>query len=417
DALVRRAGGLHPPKEVIMSWPKPNHVDPEERGWEAPILLSIALGITFLVYAARMWARLVVAKNAGVDDIIMAIAMLPLFGLTISVILGIKVYGFQWHAWDQTDASHITTREMTMSIELNYLVSTTLIKISILCFYRRLTGSLKNGFVSWVWGAIISCVLYGVIFTFLILFTCTPVVGYFHLFDKAWRAKNELSCRNEGAIVVACAIISTLQDLVICLLPVFLVWNLKMSKRQKAALCGIFGLGMVTSVCGILRTYYATYVYFYTYDITWYAYPGWVWTALEADLGMICASAPALKVFFKRYFSVSNSNGGYTRSGSNHGQIQMSSRTPGRPQLTTFSATASRVRPEDRDDSDLPFAGIKVSQGLDVHVEERDDMSQKSFASTRNLTALPKSDKEAWNGSSDWKQGCRTVCAALKPGS
>jgi len=149
-----------------------------------------------------------------------------------------------------------------MSIELNYLVSTSLIKISILCFYRRITGSLKNAFVYWVWGAIVSCVIEGLSFTLLVLFTCTSVVGYFHLYDTAWRSQNELQCRNEGAIVVACAVISTLQDLIICLLPVFLLWNLRMPKRQKAALCGNFGLGLVTCVCGILRTYYATYVYF-----------------------------------------------------------------------------------------------------------------------------------------------------------
>lgn len=61
--------------------------------------------------------------------------------------------------------------------------------------------------------------------------------------------------------------------------------------------------------------------------------------------------------------------------------------------------------------------GIKVSQGLDVHIEERDDLSQKSFASTRNLTALPMPQESGWQGSNQWIQGCRTVCAALRPGS
>ena len=154
------------------------------------------------------------------------------------------------------------TFQMTMAIEINYLISTTLIKVSILCFYRRMTGSLKNAFVYWVWGAIISCVLYGLVFTLLTIFTCTPVVGFFHLFDTAWRLQNEVHCRNEGAMVVACAIVSAVQDLIICLLPVFLIKNLRMAKRQKAALCGIFGLGLITCVCGILRAYYATYVYY-----------------------------------------------------------------------------------------------------------------------------------------------------------
>lgn len=65
--LFARNGGLHPPVEVIASWPKPNHIDPEERGWGAPIALVIVLAITFLVYSARIWARLVISKSAGLD--------------------------------------------------------------------------------------------------------------------------------------------------------------------------------------------------------------------------------------------------------------------------------------------------------------------------------------------------------------
>ena len=155
-----------------------------------------------------------------------------------------------------------------MSIELNYLISTTLIKISILCFYRRITGGLTNKFVYWVWGSIIFCIVYGVLFTLLIAFTCRPMVGFFHIYDAAWRLENELSCYNEGIAIVACAAVSTVQDLVICMLPIFLIWNLRIQKRQKVALCGIFGMGLVTSVCGILRTYYAAYVYYCKIPVT-----------------------------------------------------------------------------------------------------------------------------------------------------
>jgi hypothetical protein len=86
--LVARNGGLNPPPEVILNWPKANRVDPEEKGWAAHIILLILMGITFLIYIARMWARLVLSKNAGLDDILISLAMLPLLGLTISNVLG-----------------------------------------------------------------------------------------------------------------------------------------------------------------------------------------------------------------------------------------------------------------------------------------------------------------------------------------
>lgn len=88
-------------------------------------------------------------------------------------------------------------------------------------------------------------ICYGITFTFVIIFSCTPVEGYWHLFDITWRLQNELKCHNEGAEIVAVVIISTLQDLVICALPIFLVWNLQIPRRQKAALIGLFGVGLV----------------------------------------------------------------------------------------------------------------------------------------------------------------------------
>jgi hypothetical protein len=113
-----------------------------------------------------------------------------------------------------------------------------------------------------VYATIAFCAIYGVVFTFAILFTCTPIEGFWHYFDISWRIQNELVCRDEGALIVACAAISSVQDFIICLLPVLLIWNLQISKRQKLALCGIFGMGLITCFCGLMRTYYATKLYY-----------------------------------------------------------------------------------------------------------------------------------------------------------
>lgn len=88
DTLFARDGGLHPPSSVIASWPRPNYVNPETRGWAGPIILIIFGALATAMYAARMWARLLVSKNAGLDDILVSIAMIPLLGLTVSAVLG-----------------------------------------------------------------------------------------------------------------------------------------------------------------------------------------------------------------------------------------------------------------------------------------------------------------------------------------
>jgi hypothetical protein len=88
SVLYPRAGGVNPSPEILLAWPLPNYVNPEERGWEAPIVLLVFMGITFFIFFARVWARLMISKNAGLDDILISIAMLPLLGLTISAVLG-----------------------------------------------------------------------------------------------------------------------------------------------------------------------------------------------------------------------------------------------------------------------------------------------------------------------------------------
>jgi hypothetical protein len=135
---------------------------------------------------------------------------------------------------------------MAWTIELTYLASTSLIKISILCFYRRLaSGSISRTFVYWVWGSIAFVIAYFVAFGFAVIFTCSPVQGYWRMLDISWRLQNKLQCHNEGATIVAVVVVSTVQDLVICALPIFLVWNLQIPRRQKAALIAIFAMGLL----------------------------------------------------------------------------------------------------------------------------------------------------------------------------
>jgi hypothetical protein len=49
---------------------------------------------------------------------------------------------------------------------------------------------------------------------------------------------------------------------------------------------------------------YTEYIYFRTYDVSWASEPVWMWTVVELNGAIICASAPALKVFFKQYLHV-----------------------------------------------------------------------------------------------------------------
>ncbi len=57
-----------PPLEVLASWPKPNYVDPIQRGPANIILDLTLLPLVCLVITLRVFTRTSISKNFGADD-------------------------------------------------------------------------------------------------------------------------------------------------------------------------------------------------------------------------------------------------------------------------------------------------------------------------------------------------------------
>ncbi|KAH3907378.1 hypothetical protein HBI56_157520 [Parastagonospora nodorum] len=294
------------------TWPAPNYVDPETRGWGAPAGIIFMCVVTSCVVVARLWARFGIKRTAGWDDWLIIASMPGLLGLTISTVLALRVYGFQLHIWDQTPRTHITVRQITMAMEVIYIGTTTLTKLSILMFYRRITSSvLSRPLLICIWASIVFVALYGPATILALIFTCDPVEAYWYRFTTSWLRTHEYKCVDEVIYLVAVISISTAQDFLACMLPMFVVYKLRLPLRQKIGLACVFLLGLAVCATGALRIHYAHRLLYYTrlnpsptYDITWEALGSWVATAVETNVSIICASAPALNAYFKGWFGL-----------------------------------------------------------------------------------------------------------------
>ena len=60
-----------------------------------------------------------------------------------------------------------------------------------------------------------------------------------------------------------------------------------MPVRQRLAVGFLFGLGIIVTGAGIVRTWYIYRSLFNEYDQTWYSYPLWIAAAVEIDLGVV----------------------------------------------------------------------------------------------------------------------------------
>ncbi|GME23723.1 Integral membrane protein [Neofusicoccum parvum] len=296
-------GGLRPPQSLLVEWATDREKYPygERRGPTMIILLAVLLAMTLTVVGARLWARCKVRRNAGLDDWLIVAALPVLLCYDACHVLGFFLYGIDRHAWEVTVPMAVNVRIVTWGISCSYMIITSLVKISILCFYRRLSeGSVTR---SWIWivrGFMGFVIAYAFVFTLMLFVDCRPFDAFWNKLNPQWALAHNYTCFNEGADFIASAVVSVIQDAAVCILPLLVVRRLQMPRKQKLALAGLFGVGFFLCFCGIMRVAYMYIIYYKTYDTTWEAFPVWSWTLVETHFAIMCASAPALKLFFRR---------------------------------------------------------------------------------------------------------------------
>jgi hypothetical protein len=124
-----------------------------------------------------------------------------------------------------------------------------------------------------------------------------------------------------AAHLLAAGIINTTTDFILVLLPMVVVFRRRELTRQQIVVINIlFGIGLVAGVAGAVRTYY-TWIMTTTpdFDTTWHGWPTQLSSTIELNIGIvrpstipyhnkdanmnkICASIPATKPFFSRFF-------------------------------------------------------------------------------------------------------------------
>jgi hypothetical protein len=63
---------------VLLSWPKPNYIDPVRRGPALVIVNSLLLPVALIVVGLRLYTRLIVCRSAGPDDLFIALAVVSI---------------------------------------------------------------------------------------------------------------------------------------------------------------------------------------------------------------------------------------------------------------------------------------------------------------------------------------------------
>ncbi|PSN60339.1 hypothetical protein BS50DRAFT_563986 [Corynespora cassiicola Philippines] len=249
-----------------------------------PVLASITV---FL----RLYTRIKIVNNPSYEDFAILVALI--FSIATSVCQGFQVYnGMGRHIQTLTIDQGIGSLKALFASIMMYNFGLTLTKISILLQYLRITVDpiVRKACYILVYITIFNC-----IHTFFTgVFTCYPVA-------KFWDDRIPGGCVNKEALWFANAAINIAQDISLVVLPVFILRKLALPKREKIGLILILGLGGFASVASCFRLN-ALHIVTESNDITWDNPGTATWSAMELNIGIICASLPTLRAFFAKYF-------------------------------------------------------------------------------------------------------------------
>ncbi|KAJ5941347.1 hypothetical protein N7516_001515 [Penicillium verrucosum] len=279
-----------PPPIIAESWPTPNYIDPPTRGHGVLIVNVVCLPLAFLIVSLRLYTRLWITCSAGVDDVLIVVGLIFAIAMAVITSIATEQWGMNRHIWDIESDRFIAVRKLNLCFQLLFLVSSCFIKISLLCFCRRLIG--KVNFALYNWAFLLSIVFVAgssVLFIVISIFQCSPIHAYWEINTESYH------CMDDGAIVFSASVINIFTDLLVTALPMPLIWSLRLPARQRLAVISIFALGIVVNVAGCVRTVYAWKSMMTGYDGTWVGWPGLITAAVELSLGLICSSAPALR--------------------------------------------------------------------------------------------------------------------------
>lgn len=198
-------------------------------------------------------------------------------------------------------------------------------KTSILIFYLRMSRNTQKllRIASYITLAIVN--IAGVVLTLLNAFQCSPVRA---AYDSTVSNKK---CLSIVTLYLCSAPVNIITDLAILVLPLPVLTGMRLPQRQKTILIMTFALGVFVTIVDVVRIYYlqqavdnqsiehsrlGTGV-----DFAYTASTALMWSAVEVNVGIICACIPTLKPLIKKILpsmitdrqgSVSEKNGSFS---------------------------------------------------------------------------------------------------------
>lgn len=227
-----------------------------------------------------------------------------------------------------TCVDYVTAAKVNTNYAQNPALMAT--KTSILIFYLRLARNTKPFMRvgSYVTLAVVD--IAGIVLTFLNIFQCNPVGAVFSQNDDP-----NAKCIPLVTLYLVSAPVNIITDLAVLVLPIPVLTRMRLPSKQKKILVGTFMLGIFVAVVDVVRIYYlqqASFQFESSYlptsntrlgdssNFAWTASLSLMWSAVEVNVGIVCACVPTLRPLVNRLLPrwIDHSKGSLSRTQIDH---------------------------------------------------------------------------------------------------
>ncbi|KAL8973614.1 MAG: hypothetical protein Q9197_002140 [Variospora fuerteventurae] len=336
--------------------------------------------IATLAVVARFTSRKLKHVPWASDDYMVLVCLV----LTWAVIASLHfcvIYGGGRHIETVSPSDQVKFLKSIYALNEIYISATPAIKVAALLMYRRIFTTPKFWKVTHAMMALV--VAWWLAETIAAVFLCVPVNAW-------WDHTPGAKCMSLRSFDLAFAIINIVFDFVILLLPVNMVWRLRINNAQKVALTFVFLLGGLECIIAIVRLQTAI-LHINDKDFSWHITNTLIWTAAECGVGVISVCLPTLRpllsaIFPKRFgsarlahdkkFSPTGDKVGTTwRADGSFARLQEPSSATTKSEMITGNQVVVGAKSGDFGDDGLED-GIRVTTELEMFDVERRRESQ-----------------------------------------
>ncbi|KAI2641467.1 hypothetical protein GGS26DRAFT_5075 [Hypomontagnella submonticulosa] len=263
------------------------------------IVATILTCISAILVTIRIWIRFIVMKKAGMDDYMAIGGMIFIISYLAIMFVG-KTYGMGSPMGSLVPSEMVSLLQIVFAIEIIYYAIITCVKSSIVFMYDRFAVS--TTFKNLCIGTNILLLAFFIVCIGVVIGQCRPLA-------KAWDITRlePGSCIESTAFFYFTSIFGIVIDVWIILIPLPTLKHLQISTQNRRVLYGVFGAGGLATAFSCARLY-SIHTYTTATDPFRDSILVNVWSVVEVNVAIWCASAPSLKPLFSPRLLLNSGN-------------------------------------------------------------------------------------------------------------